>query len=390
MGSSTITNLIPTIYQALDVVSREMVGMIPAVSRDASAERAAVGQQILVPVTQPTTLIDNTPAVTSPDNGDHTVGNVPMTIQKSKSYPIRWNGEQQLGLRNAGTYDSILGNQFEQAFRTITNAVEVDLATAGYQGASRAYGTAGTAPFGTAGDLSDAAQVRKILDDNGCPQSDLHLVLGSAAVANLRGKQTILLKANENGSDAFRRSGAIAEVPLDGFMLHNSNAIQKVTKGTGANYVTSGSTAVGVNSAALVTGTGTVNAGDVVTFAADGNNKYVVNSGISAPGTITIGAPGAQVVIPTGNALTVGNDYTPNLAFTRSAIQLIARAPARPLGPNGEPMDAADDVILVTDPISGLTFEVAVYRQFKQMLFLVGLAWGVAAIKPNNIATLIG
>ena len=175
--------------------------------------------------------------------------------------------------------------------------------------------------------------MRKILDDNGCPQSDRHLVLGSAAVANLRGKQSILLKANENGSDAFRRTGAIAEVPLDGFMLHNSNAIKQLTKGTGTSYVTSGSTAAGVSSIALVTGSGTVLAGDVVTFAADANNKYVVNTGVAAPGTIALGGPGALVTIATANAMTIGNSYTPNMAFTRSALQLITRAPAMPLGP---------------------------------------------------------
>ncbi len=388
--ANTLTGLIPTIYEALDVVSREMVGMIPAVTRNSTAERAALNESILVPVTQPGTMIDNTPAVTSPDNGDQTVGNVQMTITKSKSVPIRWNGEQQKGMQNSGTFNSVLLNQFQQGFRTLVNAVETDLVNAGYQNASRAYGTPGTAPFGTSGDLSDAAQVRKILDDNGCPQSDLHLVLGSGAVANLRGKQTILLRANEEGSNAFRRSGAIAEVPIDGFMLHNSNSIQQVTKGTGASYVTSGSTAVGVNSIALVTGTGTVNAGDVVTFAADTTNKYVVNSGVSAPGTITIGTPGALMTIGTANALTVGNNYVPNLAFTRSAIQLITRAPAMPMGPDGKPMDSADDAILITDPISGITFEVTVYRQFKQMLFLVGLAWGANAIKPNHIAILQG
>jgi hypothetical protein len=388
--ANTLTNLIPTLYEALDVVSREMVGFIPAVSRNSSAERAALNESILVPITPAATLIDNTPAVTSPDSGDQTIGNVSISITKSKSATIRWNGEQQKGMQNAGTYGSVLGQQFQQGFRSLVNAMETDLFTAAYQGSSRAYGTAATAPFGTAGDLSDAALLRKILDDNGAPQSDLHLVLGSAAVANLRGKQTILLKANEASSDAFRRTGAVSEVPLDGFMLHNSNAVQVVTKGTGASYVTSGSTAVGTSSIALVTGTGTVLAGDVVTFAADTNNKYVVNTGVAAPGTIVLGTPGARVVIATANALTVGGSYTPNVAFHRSAIQLVTRAPARPTGPNGQPMDAADDVFVLTDPVSGISFEVAVYRQFKQMLFLIGAAWGVAAVKPDNIATLIG
>ncbi|MDY3551412.1 P22 phage major capsid protein family protein [Gemmata sp. JC717] len=387
---NTLTGLIPTLYQALDVVNRELVGFIPAVSRDSGAERAALNQQILVPVTQAAAAIDNTPAVTVPDAGDQTVGNVAMTISKSRSVPIRWNGEEQRGMRNAGTYDSVLGNQFEQAFRTLVNEMENDLFLEAYRNGSRAVGTPGTAPFGTAGDISDAANVRQILDDNGCPQSNLKLVLGSAAVANLRGKQSILLRANENGSDAFRRSGAIAEVPLSGFMLHNSSAIRQITKGTGASYVTSGSTAAGVGSITLATGTGTVLAGDVVTFAADAANKYVVNTGVSAPGTIAIGAPGARVTIPTGNALTVGNNYTPNVAFHQSAIQLITRTPAMPMGPDGRPMDAAEDELLLTDPISGITFSVTVYRQFRQMSYLVGLAWGVRAIKPNNIALLQG
>lgn len=388
--ANTLTNLIPTIYESLDVVSREMIGFIPAVSRDSSAERASLGQQILVPIAPPATAADNTPGMIPPDTGDQVIGNVPMTISKSQHVPIRWNGEEQRGLLNAGTYQDILGKRFTQAFRTLSNLIEADLFAEAYQNASRAYGTAGTTPFGTATDLSDAAQIRRILDDNGAPQSGLHLVLGSAAVANLRGKQTILLKGNEAGSDAFRRTGAVSEVPLDGFMLHNSNAVQVVTKGTGASYVTSGATAVGVTDVALVTGTGTVNAGDVVTFAADANNKYVVNTGVAAPGTISLGSPGARAAIATANAMTIGGSYTPNVAFHESAIQLITRAPAMPLDPNGRPADQAEDSIMVTDPISGLAFEILLYRLFRQMVFHVAIAWGANAIKSAHISTLVG
>ena len=390
MGSSTITGLLPTLYEALDIVSRELVGFIPAVSRDTSAERAALGQQILVPITTAQAAQDVIPGVTPPDTGDQTINNVAMTITKSKMVPIRWNGEQQRGLRNAGEYEGILRNQFAQGFRTLANLIETDLFNAAYQNASRAYGTPGTAPFGIAGDLSDSAQLRKLLDDNGAPQTDLQLVTGSAAVANLRGKQTILLKANENGSDAFRRSGAIAEIPLDGFTLHNSNAIQAVAKGTGAGYVTSGDTAPGVNQSVLVTGTGTVLAGDVIQYAGDANNKYVVNTGVTGPGTITLGNPGVRQDEPTGTAITIGNAYTPNVGFSKSAMQLIARPPATPLDESGRPMDSALDSMILTDPFSGLSFEVSMYAQYKQIQYQVAIAWGVAAIKSNHIAILQG
>lgn len=388
LGANTLTGLIPTLYEALDVVSREMVGFIPAVMRNSSAERAALNQSILVPITPTVALADNTPAVTAPNTGDQTVGNVSMTISKSKHAPIRWNGEEQKGLINAGTYAGVLRGQFEQAFRTLVNEIESDLWLAAYKNASRAYGTAGTAPFGTAGDLGDFAGVMRILEENGAPKSDLQLVLGSAAMQNLRGKQSVLFKVNEAGSSDMLRNGMTDRV--QGFALRNSGAIAQHTKGTGASYVTSGSTAVGVKDVALVTGTGTVLAGDVVTFAADANNKYVVGIGVAAPGTITLNDPGARVVIATANALTVGNSYTPNVAFARSAMQLITRAPQMPVGPDGRSLDMADDVVSITDPVSGITFEVAVYRQFMQLVYHVRLAWGTAAVKDEHIATLMG
>ncbi len=388
-GANTLTGLIPTLYEALDVVSREMVGMIPAVSRNSSAARAALGESILIPITPPSTMADNTPAVTAPNTGDQNLGNVAMTISKSKHVPIRWNGEEQRGMNNAGTYGKVLVEQFTQAFRTLGNAIEVDLFTTAYQNASRAYGTAGTAPFGTAGDLSDIAQVRKILDDNGAPQTDLQLALGSAGIANLRGKQNVLFKVNEAGTDDLLRRGMIGE--LEGMAIRNSAAIKAVTKGTGASYTTdTAGYAIGATQINLITGTGTVLAGDTVTFAGD-SNKYVVVTGVSAPGQITIAAPGLQQAIAaSATAVTVGNTATPNLAFSKSAIQLITRSPQMPIGPDGKAMDMADDVMQITDPVTGIVFDIAVYRQFMQLVYHVRLAWGTQAIKQNHIATLLG
>lgn len=380
--ANTLTGLIPVLYESLDVVSRELVGLVPAVTRNSSAERAALNEVITYPVAQPTTISDITPGVTAPNDGDQTIGTGSLSITKSKYAPVRWNGEEQLGVGNTGQFRNIIRDQFAMAMRALVNAVELDLANL-YVGASRAYGTAATTPFGTAGDFSDFAQTLRMLDDNGAPQTDRHLVLGSAAIANVRGKQSVLFKANESGTEALLRQGIIGQV--EGLDIHNSAQIASTTKGTGTSYVTSGSTAVGVNAIALVTGSGTVLAGDVVTFAADANNKYVVGTGVAAPGTIQLNSPGARVTIATANAMTIGNGYTANMAFSRNAIHLVTRAPAMPEGGDG-----ADDVMEITDPVSGLAFQIAVYRQYRQVRYEVGLAWGVKVVKAEHLVILMG
>jgi hypothetical protein len=81
-------------------------------------------------------------------------GNTTMTISKSKYSPVRWNGEEWKSLDTNPVRRQVVQDQFTQSMRALVNLVEVDLATAAYQGASRAFGTAGTAPFGTAADLS--------------------------------------------------------------------------------------------------------------------------------------------------------------------------------------------------------------------------------------------
>ena len=48
--ANTITDLIPILYDALDIVSREMVGFVPAVTRNSSAERAAKDEYVRYPV----------------------------------------------------------------------------------------------------------------------------------------------------------------------------------------------------------------------------------------------------------------------------------------------------------------------------------------------------
>nr|WP_272905147.1 P22 phage major capsid protein family protein [Pseudomonas petrae] len=383
-----MTGLIGPLYEALDVVSRELVGFTKVVTLDASAESAAVGQEVRSPVVQPVGLQDITPGLTAPNAGDHIIGNVPVIITTSKSYPIRWNGEEQKGLNGpagAGT-TVIMRNQFINAFRALGNAVDLSLATAAIAGASRATGTPGTTPFGVAGDLSDFALARKILEDNGAPTTDLNMVINSSSAANLRGKQSVLFKVNEAGTDDMLRRGYIGQV--EGFKIGQSAQLKTVVKGTGTGYlVNSTGLVIGSVSIPVDTGTGTILPGDAITFAGD-PNVYMVNA--YAAGVITIGGPGLQTVIADNTAITTGNSYAPNVAFAKSALVLAARAPAMPVGLDGKPIDSADDMMMITDPVSGLSFQLTQYRQYRQIYWEIALAWGVKAVKPDHIAVLRG
>ena len=126
--ANTLTGLIPTIETDTDVVSSEMIGFIPNVQRDATAESGAVGQTVTSPVTPANALEDITPGADPAESGDQTIGSVDVKITKSKAYPIRWSGEEQLAVTANGTVNTILRDQFTQGFRTLANAVEADLA----------------------------------------------------------------------------------------------------------------------------------------------------------------------------------------------------------------------------------------------------------------------
>jgi len=388
MGTLTLTGLIPTIYEAMDVVSRELVGFIPAVSKDSNAERAAVNQTVRSPVVGAMAAEDLSPAAYAADTPNQTINYVDMVITKARSVPFGITGEETVGLKNAGTLAVINRDRIAQSMRTLTNEIESDLAAL-HVSASRAYGTYNATPFGTAGDLSDFAQARKILDDNGTPQSDLHMVLGSTAVANIRGKQSGLFKVNEAGTDNLLRRGALDNV--QGFDLHASGQVKTaVAVGSGASATTDATGyAIGATTITLASaGTGTIIAGDIITFAGD-NEKYVVVSGdtnVANGGTITIAEPGLRKAIAAAATnITVIGATTRNMFFHRSAIQLATRAPAMPDGG-----DAADDVMLVTDPVSGLTYEFCIYRQRRQVRYEVNVAWGVKVIAPRHLGLLIG
>lgn len=374
--ANTLSNLIPDVYAALDVVSRELVGAIPGVTRDPAADRVASNQTLRVAQTPTNTTASYTPSMAVPSAIDQTIANASLTLSKNKYAGFSWTGEETYSVDQGPGFLTIRQGQIAQAFRALVNEMENDVCDALAAGASRAYGTAGTTPF--ASTLADSAQVRKILDDNGAPASGRSLVIDTSAGAALRSLGQ-LTKANEAGTGMTLRDGELLN--LHGFSVRESAQINNATAGTGASYQLSAALAVGDTTVAVDTGSGTILAGDVVTISGD---KYVVATALSG-GSFTVHAPGIRKVVADNTAITVNATSARNIAFSSDAIVLATRLPVFP-----SEGDLAIDSEVITDPRTGISFDLRVYPGDGMVLYRIHALWGWKVLKPAHSALLLG
>ena len=376
--ANTLTNLIPLAYEALDTVSREITGFIGAVNLDAAAETIAKDQTVYSPVAPVNTTGNISPAMTVTAASDQTIGTKSLVIDSYKSSGFNWTGEEEFGLSQGGRFEAIMRDQLTQCFRVHVNEIEAALGVVAKNGASRAIGTtAGTAPI-----LADFAGAQKILTDNGAPITGRSVILDTTAGVALRGISN-LYKVNEAGDSGLLRNGVLGS--LYGFDLRESAGISSATAGTGASYTTTNAGfAVGTTSIPLITGSGTVLAGDIVTFAGD-TNKYVVTTGVSAPGTIEIAAPGLRVAMSAATkAMTIFGTSARNIAMSKGAITLATRLPKFQAG------DQAADRYVMTDPNTGIAFEITMWPGQRMVKYEVSIAYGMSVIKPAHLAVIIG
>jgi hypothetical protein len=382
--ANTLTNLIPNVYAALDVVSRELVGAIPGVSRDAKADRLATGQTLRSPIAPAQTTTAYTPSMAIPSAADKTIGNADLTLSKNKYSAFSWTGEEEYAMDQGPGFLTIQQDQIAQAFRVLVNEMEADVCTALTAGASRATGAAGTIPFDST--LGASAQVRKILDDNGAPVSSRSLVINTSAGAKLRTLGQ-LTKANEAASSMTLRDGELLN--LHGFSVRESAQIASPAVGTSANAVAAtGGIAVGQTDIVLkAAGTGTIVAGDVIKFNDDADNQYVVTVGAAAVSgaTISIAAPGIRKAMTGEQAITIVASSPRNLAFSSNALVLATRLPVFP-----SQGDLAIDHEVITDPRTGISFDLRVYPGDGMVLYRLHALWGWKVVKPEHCAILLG
>ena len=375
--ANTLTALEPILFSAAQQVSAEPFGAVDAINMTFDSKGVAVGDDVKVTVAPIRAASDFVPGVAADQGADGVASEITVKITKSRKTTMYLTGEQLRSLDNGATSSEWIRQMVAQMMRTLRNEAEVDCVNAIKVGSSRASGTAATNPFASA--LTPLADVRKILRDNGAPMADLQFVGDTTSEANLL-KLGVVLDASIAGSDEERRSGILRR--QYGFNMRTSAGIDVHTRGTAnTSYDTNGTFAAGVTGVAVDTGSGTILPGDIASFTGD-TNKYVVGTGITAPGTLELNKPGLQASLADGVDLTVGAAYTPNLAFERSAIVGVMRPPVMPTNP-------VISQTLISDGM-GMTYLLLDIAQYGQRTWELHLAWGFKAVQPDHIATLLG
>lgn len=389
MSTLTLTNLASDIYVAADIVGRELTGFIPAVTMNSASTTASVGDNVTAAFTAEAGALQNIGegAMSIPEGVAQTITSSTLTLGNAKAVQIPMGAEKELQLRNAGHYETVYGDLIKQAMRKLTNAMESDLATAVKNGArTAAGGTAGTTPF--ASNLDLLATARAALVDAGCPDQDgeLQAVMNTVAGVNVR-TDTNLFNANTAGNTDIREQGTLINV--HGVKLRESGQIAQHAAGSMTLHDPDGALAAGDTSFAFAgSDSGTLLEGDVIQFGGAGK-KYVVASGTTgsgaATGTIQLNGSGIIDAVTAGSEITMAASYTPTSVFHRNAVELAMRAPAVPtVG------DAAVDSLIVSDPHSGLVFEVRMYTGYRKSMIEVAAVWGVKTWKEDFITTILG
>lgn len=371
----------PTFYAALDNVSRELVGLIPASTINAQASGAAYKQEVKIPITTESELEDIVASDSNPKSNFETIESLSIKITKMRRGKITWTGEEQNGL--GALASPILQNQIEQRMRAIVNEMEADLALEAISGAlakGNFIGTAGTAPFQS--DLKALTLARKVLSDKGSPLTDLQLVLNTEAGMNLRNLSQ-LQKVSEAGSDSLLRQGLLGN--LYGFNLRESAGFQSHKNGDASGYLVNGGAVKGVTEIAIDSGTGSFKRGDIIYFGTDKEHKYVVANDIESGSTVLKLTSEIVSDVEDDTAITIDTAYTASAGFSRGSLILATRVPYVPAGG-----DNAMERQIITDPVSGISFELAVWGGAYQNTITIGAVWGCKNIKGDNTIAILG
>jgi len=317
------------------------------------------------------------PSYVAPDDAGVVPTKVSITLDQWWEAPFFLNDKEMLEVIG-GT----IPMQASEAVKSLANKVDGHLLGL-YTQVYSAVGSAGVTPFQT--DLASFLDADEKLNNTLAPPDNRYVAINAkakAAAMSLRAFQD----ASFRGDQAGILRGDIGE-KLGAFWFMDQN-IPSHTAGTwNGTGTTTGTNAAGQGVVNLTGGTGSILAGDIVTFAGD-EQQYVATAVTgTAPTTAITVSPNLVTAKSSTEVVTLlgaSDTYRVNLNFHRDAFALVSR-----------PFAAADPMGLGTyqsaiDPVSGLALRLEVSRQHKRTRFSYDLLYGVKCVRPELACRILG
>lgn len=372
--ANTLTEVIDKLLAQGLVALRQQAIMPRLVNRAYESIAAEKGSTVDVPIPSAIAAQDVTPAATPPSTADIAPTKVAIPMDKWKEAPFYMTDKDLLEAMS-GT----IPMQASEAVKAIANQIDNDI-LALYKDVYGFSGTPATTPFAT--DLVAYLDARKVLATQLSPMDDRRVVLDPTAEANALG-----LRAFQDASFRSDNQGIIngqigRKLGADWFMDQN---IPTHTAGTGSGYLINNGAGypAATKTVTVDTGTGTLVAGDIITFAGV-SGTYVVVSTVGSPVTSITFEPGLAGSVADNAAVTKKATHVVNLAFHRDAFALAMR-----------PFTGADPLNLgnfqsAIDPISGLVLRLEVSREHKRTRFSYDALYGVKSVRAALASRIAG
>lgn len=378
--ANTLTNVMPKILARGLLALREQAVMPRIVNLDYSTEAAQKGDTIDVPIPSALSVSDVTPSNVLEAPADSAPTKVQIALSNWRKVNFHLDDKQLIEIdRNA----HFMPMQMSEAVRALANDINLSILNK-YKGIFGFTGTAGTTPFSS--NVEAATGARQVLNEQKAPRDNRRMVLDFAAEAKALALADFQ-RVNESGDAGVKREGEIGR--KFGFDIFTDDQVVTHSAGGSGTPLVNGALAVGDTSVVIdgLSGSSGFVLGDILTFAGH-TQTYTVKTAPAASGgaqTITV-APALKAIVADNAAITAKADHVVNLAFHRDAFALAMR----PLA-GGTAGDAyGSEIVAMTDPQTGLSMRLEVYRQYKQVVYELDALWGVELIRPELATRIAG
>ena len=378
--ANTITNILPKILARGLLALREQAVMPRLVNLDYSNESAQKGDTIDVPIPSSLTVSDTVPSNVLEAPADSAPTKVQISLNNWKKVNFHLTDKQ---LVDIDKNEHFIPMQMSEAVRALSNQINLTVLQE-FKGVYGFVGTAGTTPFGS--NVTDATNARKVLIQQLCPRDNRRMVLDFDAEANALALAEFQ-RVNESGDIGVKREGEIGR--KFGFDIFTDDQVVTHTAGGSGTPLVNGALAVGDTSVAIdgMSGTSGFVVGDVVTFAGHAQTYAITVAPTASSGaqTVTV-SPAIKAIVADNASVTKKASHTVNLAFHRDAFALAMR----PLTSETAGDAYGNNIVSMTDPVTGLSMRLEVYRQYKQVVYELDALWGVKLIRPEYAVRIAG